>query len=508
MTTALHESGVFVARFATPFALGLLLAATACSKSGELGTGGGNEASSGDEASGMAKKMPATAARSGTPQAQAPAKTSEPKDFRPKIADAPPVQAKRAPAPPTGPSPWGAPDAESGKPLPTRPKMNSAALAAYTQGLAAAAKGDNAGAKAAFEKALAADSRAYQAAYNLGVIADRQGQTNQALQYYSRALTIEPDYEDPVDATVSIDVRQGHPEQAVAFAQPIATAWVRNLYLQAILAHAFVEANRLDDAEQAARKALRRDERFVPAMVALAEASIQRGRKELADSILEQALTIDANYAEVHFLQGKRHQQEGRAAQALTSYSKAVQLRPDYAEARMALGTQYMAAGNYALALEQFEALSRLAPTLVAVHLNLGDAYRANRRWQDSKRELDQALRMQDKLPEAHFNLGLLYMDAGAEFPGLQLVDALQRASLELTTYREQMGSRLTRDDPAAAFIADLQRQIDRERKRIDREKAQKQRDAERAARAATLQPQKPAAAAPPPPAAPPRKKP
>jgi tetratricopeptide (TPR) repeat protein len=159
-----------------------------------------------------------------------------------------------------------------------------------------------------------------------------------------------------------------------------------------------------------------------------------------------------------------------------------------------------MAAGNYALALEQFEALARLAPTLVAVHLNLGDAYRANQRWQDSKRELDQALRMQDKLPEAHLNLGLLYMDAGAKFPGLQLVDALQRAVVELTTYRDQMGARLSKDDASSNYIADLQRQIDRERKRVEREKAQKQREADRAARNAAMQGQKPAAPAPAPP--------
>jgi tetratricopeptide (TPR) repeat protein len=220
-------------------------------------------------------------------------------------------------------------------------------------------------------------------------------------------------------------------------------------------------------------------------MVALAEASMQRGRMELADSILEQALAIDPKYPEIYFLQGKRHQQEGRSAQALTAYSKAVELRPEYAEARMALGIQYMAAGNYALALEQFETLARLTPTLVAVHVNLGDAYRANRRWQDAKRELDQALRMQSPLPEAHFNMALLYMDAGADFPGLQLLDTLQRAVLEFTSYREQMGSRLTKDDSSAGYIADLQRQIDRERKRIEREAAQKKTEAERAARAA-----------------------
>lgn len=463
-------------------------------------TSGGDDS----EAPGLAKRMPA-GPTTATPQAGAATeKPAAQKDFRPKIPDAPPVaEADTAPPPPSGPSPWGAPDAQSGRALPPRPKMNDAAAKAFKDGNAAAAKDDFAGARAGYEQALAADPHAFAAAYNLGIIADRQGQTNQALQSYARAIKLQPDYESAVEATVNVYLRQGTPDQAVAYVQPIATYWERNLYLQAILANALVEANRADEAEQVARKALSRDEKFVPAMIALANASIRRGRLELADSVLDQALAINPKYPEIHFLQGKRHQQEGRLAQALASYRKAVELRPSYSEARMALGVQYMAAGNYAEAQAQFEAVAKLVPTLVAVHLNLGDAYRANRRWQDAKRELDTALRMQE-LPEAHFDLGLLYMDAGAEFPGLKLLDALQRAVIEFTTYREKMGSRLGKNDPATAYIADLQRQIDRENKRIEREAAQKKRDADRAARAKQMGA---APAAPAAPAATPEKK-
>jgi len=458
--------------------------ALACSDDAKGSAGESGEATSGgewNEASSRARKVAPSATTAKPGEAAGPA---EVKDYSPKLKEAPSIQASK-PATSTGPSLWGAPDAESGQPLPDRPKTSKASRNAFNDGLKASARGDYAGAKTAFEQALAADPRSYGAAYNLGVIADRQGQTNVALQSYSRALGILPDYERAAEATARVYLRQGASPQAVAFLQPLAQRWERNLYLQAALAEALIEANRLDEAEKAARKALSRDERFVPAMVALADASIRRGRLELADSILEQAVAVDANNAQLHFLQGKRHQQEGRLAQALESYRKAVEQQPDYPEARMALGMQYMAAGNYAMAAEQFEAAVRIVPTLVAVHLNLGDAYRGLRRFQDAKREFDTALRMQERLPEAHFNLGLMYMEAGSEFPGLQPLDALQRAILELTTYRDQMGPQLTKDDPAATYIADLQRQIEREKKRIEREAAQKQKEAERAARKA-----------------------
>jgi len=478
--------------------VGILATLAGCSDKATIKTGPGSaETTSGaevdDESDGLAKKMPASAATVTDAKAVDEAKAAVANDFRPKVPDAPLVQSAREPeAAPTGPSPWGASDAEAGAPLPPRPKLGKAALRALTQGKTAAARGEEGGAKAAFDKAFAADPRAYEAAYKLGVLADRAGQVNEALQYQSQALKIQPDYELAVEATVSILLRQGAPDRAVAYVQPIANQWERNLYLQAILAQTLIEANRVDDAEKAARKALRRDERFVPAMVALANASLRRGRLELADSILEQALTIDPNYAELHFLKGLREKQAGRLSQALASFSKAIELRPDYSAARMALGIQYMAAGNYVQAQAEFEAVERLVPTLVAVHLNLGDAYRTNRRWQDAKRELDKALRMQDNLPEAHYNMALMYMDAGAEFPGMTLIQSMQRAIAEFTTYREAMGPRLGKDDAATAYVADLQRRIERENKRVEREAAQKKRDAERAARKAEMEGAKP----------------
>ncbi|MDD9937554.1 MAG: tetratricopeptide repeat protein [Myxococcales bacterium] len=466
-----------------------------CDDDAQVHTGVGVSATSGGdafegEASGMARPVPPDQRQVRTfPKAKGGQATGEAADYRPSVDDARAVVTeKKATELPSGPSAWGAPDAESGAALPPRRPMNAAARKAYQQGISAARSGKDATAKAAFERALAADPGAYQAAYDLGVLADRQGATNQALAYYARALKIQPDYERAVKGTVTIHVRQGSPQAAVAHAQPIASKWERNLHLQAILAEALVEAGRIDEAERAARKALRRDERFVPAMVALAKASLRRGRIELADSILEQAAKIKPKNPEINFLQGKRHQDEGRLAKALASYRKAVEQRPDYAEARMALGIQYMAAGNYAQALQQFEIVVRLVPTQVAAHLNLGDAYRANRRWQDAKREFDKALRMQHDLPEAHFNLALMYMSAGAEFPGLGKLDALERAMLEFNTYRSKMGPRLRRDDPSTTYISDLSRQIGREKKRIEREAARKKKEAERAARKAAME--------------------
>ena len=77
---------------------------------------------------------------------------------------------------------------------------------------------------------------------------------------------------------------------------------------------------------------------------------------------------------------------------------------------------------------------------------------------------------MDGNLAQAHFNMGLMYMTAGAEFPGLDEIQALTKAKEEFTRYRNLMGPRLRRDDPTEQYLEDLDRQIDRTRRRLERE--------------------------------------
>lgn len=385
--------------------------------------------------------------------------------------------------PPGGASVWGDPEGQCANPLPPRKPIDAAAANELKEGAGFANRFEHGKARKAFERALAADAGSYEAAYDLGVIADREGNPNLALQHYRKALSLQADYERAAEGIARVHLRHGAASTAVAEIEPLARRWECNLYLQALIAELYVVVGRVDEAERTARKVLRRDERFVPAMIALARASLARGRRELADSMLEQASAVDADQPDVHFMRGQAFERDGRLLDALQAYRRAVELRPEHAEARMALGVRALASGNYEEAREHLEATASLVPTLVAVRLNLGDAYRANRQWKKAKQTFDEALGMQKVLPEAHFNLGLMYMSAGAEFPGMTMLSSLERALVEFAQYRSEMGSRLARDDPSAGYIADIERQIDREKKRIEREERRKAQEADRGAR-------------------------
>ncbi|MFZ1864610.1 MAG: tetratricopeptide repeat protein [Polyangiales bacterium] len=368
------------------------------------------------------------------------------------------------------PSPWGATRAEQCRQQP-RPALSAKAEKTLDEGARAAAKGDTATAEASFQQTLKRDPNAYEALYDLGVLADRQGNERVAMDYYRRALGVLPDYEPAARGISTILLRRGKVQEALAVVEPLADASRANLEMQALYAELLVEARRLEEAWLAARRALKCDERFVPALIALVKASQAQGRDELADSILDQALQVDPDVAELHFLNGERAKAEpGQQREALAAYERAVQLRPDYAEARMALGIQLLASGNYATALSHFQAAAQLVPTLPAVHVDLGDAYRATRQWTEAEREYRRALELQPKLPEAHYGLALLFLTSAGEIPGVDELAAYEKAVDELKTYRAQMGPRLAKGDQSEEYLRDLDRLIERARRRVERE--------------------------------------
>lgn len=385
-------------------------------------------------------------------------------------------------------SPWGTPDSASGEPLPERRPMTGRALSEFNAGRASASAGDGPGARGHFEAALAADSGAFRAAYNLGVMYDRDGNESRAAEYYRQALRIQPDYELALEGLIAISLRHGNAAEAVSTARPIAERWVRNLAIQAAYGRALVEADREAEAVEVARRALRRDERNVPNLRVLIAANLSLGRRELAISILDQALAIDANDAELHFFRARVRQEDGDLRDAIAEYRRAVELRPDYADARMALGILLLAGANYTDAVTQFEYVARLVPEEAEVHLNLGDAYRSTKNWEKAKASFDRVIAISPNNAQVHFNLALMAMaraQAVEEADRPAAVVFMTNARDEFTSYRTLMASRLARDDASTAYLEEITRAIERMNRAIERDRARAEREAARAAREA-----------------------
>ncbi len=352
---------------------------------------------------------------------------------------------------------------------PVRSSLGAGQASTYSQAQAALHEGNLDAAKSACDSIVRANSRAFQAYICLGIVADRQGRVRAALDAYERALAIVPDHEAAVEGLIALYLRRDQRQNALSLAGRLATRWSDNLALQALYIRTLREVRRFDQAWQVTREALRKDERFVPVLVEIARVALAQGRQELAESIINQALKIDDGSVVANNLQGEVFAKRGALQKALEHFRKAADADPYSVEALLALATQYIIGANYQEALALLERSIKLAPQIPEVRLALAEAYRSLGQWAKAKRAYDLVLFSLPQSVEVHYNLGLMYMSAGENFPDMSKLEALTQAQREFELYLQGV-SKPSDKEIAQANLRDLKRQIDRERRRIERE--------------------------------------
>jgi tetratricopeptide (TPR) repeat protein len=234
---------------------------------------------------------------------------------------------------------------------------------------------------------------------------------------------------------------------------------------------------RNEDAIVAARRALQRDERYVPAMLVMAKAYYGLKKYELATSIIDLARQLEPDNAECYNVLGFIALSRSDIGQATANFKKATELKPDYGNAWNSLAALYLQAKNYDVALEAAQNATRLLAKYDKAWLNLGSALRGKNMYSEAEAAYRRALELHPDYPDAYFNLGILYLDA-PQIPNFDLVGKLGKAVDFLSRYKNLASFRLAKDDPADGYIEDARKGIDREQKRLQRLQKQKERDA------------------------------
>jgi tetratricopeptide (TPR) repeat protein len=244
------------------------------------------------------------------------------------------------------------------------------------------------------------------------------------------------------------------------------------------------KAVRRGQHEAAIRKckaALRRDEKYTPAMEVMALAYFHLGKTEFAESICDIALGIRASSGRCYNLKGLIALRSEDAPRALEQFKKATEADRNYAAGWNNLGAQYLEVKNYTVAVPALERAVQLKETPEA-QLNLGAAYRGAGELAKAEQAFRTALKLRARYGAAYFNLGILYLDA-EKYPGLSRSEQLQRAVTNLNRYRQLRQPR-NKDDEADTYIKVAEREMEREQRRIQRDQRRKAREAAKKAEA------------------------
>lgn len=239
---------------------------------------------------------------------------------------------------------------------------------------------------------------------------------------------------------------------------------------------ALVRRGHYEQAINQCKAALRRNEKYVPAMVVMARAYYHLNKLEFADSVCDIALSIDASSAECLNIKGFVALKNENDPLAREFFDKATKAKDSFGPAWLNLGVQYLKVKNYPAAIPALERAVQLLSNRAEAHLNLGSAYRGAGEVSKAQASYLKALQLKPNYPDAYFNLGILFLDAPS-FPGMNRLQQLNTAVDHLNKYKRLM-SYLPKDDPADAYIREAQKAYEREQKALEREAQRKAREA------------------------------
>src|SRR5262245_41147522 len=339
---------------------------------------------------------------------------------------------------------YGMTDApSSGESGANRPKMNSAAASAYAAGIQAFKNGDLAGARDQFNKAVEADSKAYQAAYSLGVVRERLGESSGALSSYNKAIGIVSDYEPAIVAYGVLMARDGRASEAESFLKGKQSKMPKSAAVVAALAEVKSIQGDSTEAQALAREALKKNPDYRPAMITIARDHYRKRRLDLAlytpkailDGIGPENPPRDKQNPDARLLRALIYKEQNNKKDAIEDFKIAISTRPDLVEARIQLASYLLESGNAFEAASTLEGAIRYDKSNLLAHLYLGDAYRLMGKVSDAKKELEWVLAKNSSLAQVHYNLGLLYL-FGDNIPGLTPMQATDKAIAELEQYK------------------------------------------------------------------------
>jgi tetratricopeptide (TPR) repeat protein len=268
-----------------------------------------------------------------------------------------------------------------------------------------------------------------EAHYNLGVALEKQGKLSDARDAYRRAVEAKPGFRQAAVNLAVLDEKEGDARSAAATYGRIAVEYPEDAVSRERLAAIYLAAGQLEEAWSFAREALLRDPGALGAQKVMIRVSLQKGNLDLAKLLSLRAQKLDERDAELAFLGGQIAARQGDDAAATVQWRKALSLDPSYAPARHGLLDAAIRSEAWGQVAEQARAILKEDPKNASVTLALGIAQRHLGQADDALASYEKAEQLAgERLPEVHLARGVLLMKVKSECePAIQEFKAYAR---------------------------------------------------------------------------------
>ncbi len=264
-----------------------------------------------------------------------------------------------------------------------------------------------------FDRVVQTDPRADCAHIGLACVADRLGQPVRAAQHLDDALAAGCDHGVILFARGVIGEKQGRPDEAVEFYRRAVQRCpgLRNAR-ERLAAIAFLN----DDPQRAIPEyrllsAARPDD--LQTRLLLAAIHLLGDDHQAAIDEYEASLTIEADSWQAPSEEALAYEKEGQLDEAVICLQQIIESQPDCPDTHLKLGDIYARMGRHDEAMEQYASAVELHPGFLEGNVKMGTHFLRLGRYGDAARWFNRAVEINDTLLTAYVGLGVSLQRAG-----------------------------------------------------------------------------------------------
>lgn len=267
--------------------------------------------------------------------------------------------------------------------------------------------------------ALKEDNTIWEGWYDLGVIAWREGDDDEAVDDFNRALQLHPGHAPTLMARAEANRRAGHKKEARSDYETAFKSMEEDdpnrRDAAARLASLLRDNGDFDDATAVLRDTVRVSGTSAKIYTELGQIYIAQKRLDLAQLVLVKALELDAKDPAIYNALALLALKQGKAQEAFERFDQAASLDATYIDARYNKASVLLDAGDYARAKVELAAIVEKRPDDFAAAVALGVAHRGLKELPEAKkvfeRVVNQAPKRSTARADAMWNLAILKLD-------------------------------------------------------------------------------------------------
>jgi tetratricopeptide (TPR) repeat protein len=297
---------------------------------------------------------------------------------------------------------------------------------AFRQGVIAISKTppDYQAARSYFESAVQKDKHFLEAYFNLGMVYERTGEPEKAVQVYQRALDANPDnldaqaYIGKTYLTLSKRAKElgdkakalDYETKAKQIFDSILAKDPDNVATNNAMALYHLYRGDMRTAEDFVTKVLMVEPKNVVALNTRGLINLMSGKLAIARWVFEEkALKEDPHSTEAWTNLGVTYMKMGKTPEAVASFEKALEFDPDNVPALLNVAAIYLQYLHYQAALDQYERVLKLVPDNVEAMVGASSCLLGLKRPQDAVRKLENALKVEPNNGAVWARLGKIY---------------------------------------------------------------------------------------------------